>query len=156
MKTYQKHVIECQCILPILKEKKKKVYHKFAVTSILEDDKVIEKYAICNNCGILHRVYEIGKSDIMWGKEDMKSLVTTEDDVRFNLESLGHDKLVNILTKFKVDLSDWEIADFLLENSMFGNIILEREEIEENLVYKYLEIDNNTFKIKKDIQQRFF
>ena len=154
MKSYQKHLIECQCILPIFKDKKEKTYHQFVVFSTFDEDIFEEKYAICNNCGIVHKITEIGQSEILWGKEDMTSLVTTIEDIRTNLENFGHEGLVNVLTRFDLTLPDWEIAEFLIENNQSGIIVLEKEKIKENFVYKYLEFDtNNRYKIKKELQQ---
>ena len=74
-KNYFRHLIECQCILPIYKNKTKPLYHKFKVFSVIEDDQIEEKYVMCNNCKILHRVTEFNKSEIMWGVEEEKSMV---------------------------------------------------------------------------------
>ncbi len=154
-KTYVKHLIECQCILSIFKNKTKPLYHKFQVCSFLEEDKIIEKYVICNNCDIIHKVSEACKSEIMWGKENIRSLVSTIEDIRFNLDGSGFEGLSNILTQYSLEVADWEIAEFLLENKESGVIVLEKEEIENNIVYKFLEFDNNTYKIKKEIHQRY-
>ena len=154
-KSYIKHLIECQCILSIFKNKTKPLYHKFQVFSLLDEDSVIEKYVICNNCDIVHKVKEACKSEIMWGKENIKSLVTTIEDIRFNFDAMGFEGLSNILTKFNADISDWELADFLIENKECGTILLEKEEIDNNIVYKFLEFNNNKYKIKKEIQQRY-
>ena len=155
-KTYVKHLVECQCILSIFKNKTKPLYHKFQVCSFLEDDSIIEKYVICNNCDVVHKVSEVCKSEIMWGIDNIKSLVTTIEDIRFNFDSNGFEGLSNILTQFNSDISDWELADFFLENNMSGTILLEKEEIENNIVYKFIEFNNNnTYKIKKEINQRY-
>lgn len=154
MKSYQKHLIECQCILPILKDKKEKTYHKFVVFSTFDEDIFEEKYSICNNCGVVHKVTEIGHSEILWGNEDITALVTTIEDIRCNLENYGHENLVNLLARFNLDLPDWELAEFLIENNQEGIIILDKQKIKENFIYKYLEIDTNKkYKIKKEIQQ---
>ena len=73
MKDYTKHLIECQCTLKIFENKTKPLYHKFVVFSLLEDENIEEKYVTCNNCDIVHRVYDICKSEIKWGKEGYKS-----------------------------------------------------------------------------------
>jgi hypothetical protein len=154
-KSYIKHLIECQCILSIFKNKTKPLYHKFQVFSLIDDDIIAEKYVICNNCDIVHKVKEACKSEIMWGKENIKSLVTTIEDIRFNFDAMGFEDLSNILTKFNSDIFDWELADFLIENKESGTILLEKEEIDNNIVYKFLEFNNNKYKIKKEIHQRY-
>tara|TARA_B100000242_G_C43045342_1_gene487893 strand:- start:2038 stop:2511 length:474 start_codon:yes stop_codon:yes gene_type:complete len=156
MSNYIKHLIECQCILNIFKNKTKTVYHKFKVFSeINKNDEVKEKYVMCNNCDILHRVYEVCKSEIKWGNENLKSLVTTKDDIKFNLESKNQEKLVLELEKNNVDLCEWEYVDFLIENNKEGKIILNKNEIDNNIVYNILYIKGESFSIKKEIQQRF-
>ena len=69
-----KHLIECQCTLKIYKNKSKPIFHKFQVFSKLENEKIVEKYVMCNNCDILHKVTETFKSEIQWGKENFIKL----------------------------------------------------------------------------------
>jgi hypothetical protein len=152
---YIKHLIECQCTLKIYENRSKSVYHKFVVFSLLEDDQIKEKYVLCNNCDILHRVYEINKSEIKWGNEGLKSLVTTKDDVKFNLESQGFSDLANILEVNLIDTPEWEYIDYLFENEKEGNIILEKSEIDDNVNLKVLHIKNGRYKIKNELVQRY-
>ena len=153
---YIKHLVECQCTLPIFKNKTKPVYHKIPVFSkIKENDEIEEKYIICENCDIVHNVHEVFKSEIKWGIEGLKSLVVTKDDIKFNLESLGHERLVNILERNQLHISDWEIVEFLLENEASGSVILERNESDNNVIINMLLIENGRFKIKKELVQRY-
>ena len=95
MSDHIKHLIECQCVLNIFKNKTRPVFHKFKVFSqIDENDSIKEKYVICNNCDIVHRVFEVCKSEIKWGSENLKSLVTTKDDIKFNLEPRNFENIV--------------------------------------------------------------
>ena len=152
---YTKHLIECQCTLSIFKNKTRPVYHKIPVFSKIENDKVQEKYILCENCSIIHKVTELCKSEIKWGNENLKSLVTTKDDIKFNLESKNQEKLVLELEKNNIDLCEWEYVDFLIENNKEGKIILNKNEIDNNIVYNILYIKGESFSIKKEIQQRF-
>ena len=152
---YIKHLIECHCILSIYKNRTKPVYHKFPVFSIVEEDEIKEKYVLCNNCDIVHRVFEANKSEIKWGNEGHKSLVTTKEDIKFNLENQGMERLVTILELNNVDISDWELIDYLLENNLEGQVVIDKKEIENSINYKYLEIKNGKYKIKNDIVQRY-
>tara|TARA_B100000123_G_scaffold267445_1_gene240807 strand:- start:290 stop:763 length:474 start_codon:yes stop_codon:yes gene_type:complete len=152
---YVKHLIDCHCILSIYKNRTKPIYHKFPVFSILEEDSIKEKYVLCNNCDIVHKVFEINKSEIKWGNEGFKSLVTTKEDIKFNLENLGMERLVTILEVNNVDISDWELIDYLLENNLEGKVVIDKKEIEDSINYKYLEIKNGKYKIKNDIVQRY-
>jgi len=152
---YIKHLIDCHCILSIYKNRTKPLYHKFPVFSVLEEDNLKEKYVLCNNCDVVHKVTDVNKSEIKWGNEGHKSLVTTKEDVKFNLENLGMDRLVSILEVNKIDLSDWELIEYLLENNLEGKVVIDKKEIEDSINYKYLEIKNGKYKIKNDIVQRY-
>jgi hypothetical protein len=156
MSDHIKHLIECQCVLNIFKNKTRPVFHKFKVFSqIDENDSIKEKYVICNNCDIVHRVFEVCKSEIKWGSENLKSLVTTKDDIKFNLESRNFENIVIELEKNNIDLCEWEYIEYLLDNKKEGQIVLNKSEIDNNIVYNVLYIKNENFSIKKEIQQRF-
>ena len=155
--SYIKHLIECQCVLSIFKNKSKPVYHKIPVFSLIDDNGDIkEKYIACNNCGIIHRVYEVFKSEVKWGQEDVKSLIASKEDIKFNLEAQGFEKIVNLLEKSNLEISDWEMVEYLLENNTEGYVVLEKKESDNNIVCKILNInENNSFKLKKEILQRY-
>ena len=74
-----KHVVECRCVLPQYKKTSNPVYHKFVVFSILEKDKTKVSFIQCNNCGIVHKIIDLCKSEILNGKEQLSSLETIED-----------------------------------------------------------------------------
>lgn len=152
---YIKHLIECQCTLSIFKEKTKPVYHKFPVFSLLDDDNIISKYVICDNCDVIHYVNEVAKSEIKWGKENLKSLITTKEDISFNLKSknLGH--VAEILSINNCCVSDWEQCLYFVENNIEDNLVFNKEEIDNNIVVSYLEFKNNNIIIKKEILQRY-
>jgi len=89
---YEKHLIECQCTLSIFKNKNTLIYHKIPVVNFYDDNEdLMEKYIICDNCGVVHRVYEIFKSEIKWGMENLKSLVNNKEDIiqNFKLNALN-------------------------------------------------------------------
>lgn len=152
---YVKHLIDCHCILSIYKNRTKPIYHKFPVFSIIEEDNVKEKYVLCNNCDIVHKITDVNFSEIKWGNDGLKSLVTTKEDIKFNLESLGMSRLVTILEVNNIDLSDWELVEYLIENNLEGKIIIDKKEIDNSINYKYIEIKNGKYKIKNDIVQRY-
>ena len=61
-----KHLIECHCSLIIYKKRKDTVYHKFPVYSKLDkDNNIIEKIVQCNNCGVVHKITDLCKSEIL-------------------------------------------------------------------------------------------
>ena len=114
-----------------------------------------EKYIICENCDIVHKVYEVFKSELKWGIEGLNSLVLTKDDIKFNLISQGYDRLVDVLEKNQLHVSDWELTEFLIENELSGTVILEKNETDNNIIINMLSINKGKFKIKKEIVQRY-
>ena len=155
MKRGVKHLVQCHCILPQYKKQKNPIFHKFPVFSIVEGDSIKEKYVLCNNCDIVHRVYETNKSEIKWGNESYNSLVTTKEDIKFNLENQGMERLVSILEVNNIDVSDWELIDYLIENNLQGNVVINKKEIDNSINYKYLEIKDGKYKIKNEVIQRY-
>ena len=121
----QKHLIKCRCVLPQFKRQQNPPQHQFTVFSVIGDDDVVKpKYAHCPNCGIIHKVTEIAKSEIV-PKEAMGTLVTI-DDIKASLP----EGLVSILEKNQADLPSWEAAQFIYENQQWGNFVLLTTETE--------------------------
>ena len=144
-----KHLIECHCVLKLYKNVTPVVYHKFlAYSKIDEKGNIIPKYANCNNCGITHLVYEICKSEIKIGKEDISS-IRTKEDIALSLP----EKIVSVLEKYKSECVIYEEIEDVLENSFFPtSIILKREIIDESHHLKILNITgDNKFSIISDV-----
>ena len=122
-----KHLIECQCILPIFKNRNPPLFHKFSVFSIInENDEIQEKIVKCSNCGAIHKIIDICKSSILPGREDAKGVLEISD-LKISLSSA----IVNILETYKCDLASWEEAKFISDNKLWGkSIVLTREEVE--------------------------
>ena len=153
---YIKHLIECQCTLHIFKNKTTPIYHKFAVFSNLDkNDNVIPKYVMCDNCDIVHYVNEISKSEIKWGKESLKSLIVTKDDIKFNLSSLGFDNIVDILERNNLPLADWESAFYFIDNKLNATLVFNKQELDDNIVISFIEFQEGKISIKKEILQRY-
>lgn len=132
--TGQKHLIECNCILPQYKNRPDPVFHKFVVFSIIDpDDKVREKLAECPVCGIVHRVTEIGVSEITT-KESARSIRRIED-IKYTMP----ENVVGVLEANHCDLATWEEAEFIIENKLWGHyVILSSEQMDENTHGKLL------------------
>jgi len=130
-----KHMVECHCILPQFKYRESALYHKFIVFSIIDDsDTVIPKFAQCNNCGVVHRIFDICKSEIVAGKEDLNS-ITTKEEMSLSLSS----DLVDVLKTYNVDLPTWEQASFIITHKKWGeNIILSKDFINDEVTGKRL------------------
>lgn len=120
MPSGHKHMIRCRCVLSIFKKMETPPRHQFVVFSMINDENVvIPKYAQCTNCGIIHRVIEIGRSEIVAGREAMSSILTI-DDIKLSLP----EQLVAILDANKVDLPTWEAVQFMYENKQWGNFVV--------------------------------
>ncbi len=129
------HLIECQCILPQYKRAENPPFHKFVVFSVIdESDSVLEKFSQCNNCGIVHRVYDICKSDIAFGHESLHSLPSKED---FSL--MLPSSVSDMLNSYNCDLYKWENVAFIINHEKVGNkIVLAKDEIEGKVQGKFL------------------
>lgn len=149
---YIKHVIDCQCVLQIYSKVEKPIYHKFVVFSTYTDNEFDIKYVECNNCGIIHEVYNVGKSNIKTDGDKYKALVTSKEDLQYNLP----DRFVNFLAQNKVEETYlWENINYLLENKLSGNVIYNKEKIDNNVICSFINInEDGSFKISKETFQR--
>lgn len=122
-----KHLVQCHCMLPQFRNNPVPVFHKFIVFSIIDDeDQVISKVVECNNCGAVHKVSELGKSNIVIGREDLRSVITIQD-IQLSLP----DNVSQILKSYNADITTWEEVQFGLENEEWGKeIVLTREEVQ--------------------------
>ena len=104
--------------------------------SIIDDaDTAVPKHAKCNNCGVIHNVYDIGKSEILPGQET--GAVMEKEDIQLMLP----DSLKNILVSYDCDVATWENVLFVLQNAKFPcNIVLDKKEEEGIVSGKMLEI----------------
>ncbi|MHA2039457.1 MAG: hypothetical protein ACW98X_23780 [Promethearchaeota archaeon] len=121
------------------------LFHKFPVFSILdEEDNVTPKHVFCNNCGVLHYVEELCKSSFVLNKEDTQSVRTVED-----IKLSFPDKLIDVLEKYKCDISVWEEIEFMMENDIHGKpVVIHRETEAEKVAGKFITIQKNEkFKI---------
>ena len=106
-----KHLVQCHCILPQYRKMKDPVFHKFVVFSTIDNnDNVEPKNVQCNNCGVIHKVFDICKSEILHSKEDLKTLISKKD-----IQMMLPNKLSEILDSYDVDLPTWEQAHFIIK-----------------------------------------
>ena len=108
------------------------------VFSIIDDsDTVLPKYAQCNNCGVVHKIYDICKSEILAGKDEIRTLCTLED-----ISLTIPEDIRGVLDSYKVDLPIWEQVQFILKNKKWGeSIILRKEDLDDETQGKMLIID---------------
>lgn len=148
-----RHLVECRCVLPQFKNRTDPPKHKFIVFSILdENDNVDSKYAQCNNCGLVHKVIDICKSEIQPGKENSSSILTI-DDIKLSLPR----DLSYILEKYRLELPSWEQAQFIVENKRWGEfIVLEQEDDGDTKQGKYVRIlGESFFKVENFSREEF-
>mgnify|MGYP003148429700 CR=1 FL=1 len=144
-----KHLVECHCKLVIFKNIDHDIYHKFPVYSkINEYGKIIEKFRKCNNCDALHKIYDIGKSEIFPGKDQSETIMKIED-FKYSLDSI----IFNFLKDNNSDISNYyHIKDIIEEKRWGENVVIKRDIIDEKTQVKYITIESkNNFKIKNNI-----
>ena len=140
MQVGHKHLIECRCILSQFQKMRNPPLHKFIVFSILEDDVMLPKLAQCNNCGIVHKVIDFCKSEIVRGKEHANSIISI-DEVKQSLPS----KLCDALSSYDIDLPTWEAIKFIIENERWGeHVVLSTDDTDGMRQGKYLRILGKT------------
>ena len=122
-----KHIIECRCILPTLKNRIDPPLHKFIVFSVINDnDAINEKYSQCNNCGIVHKIIDLCQSEIIHSREDLKSALTIED-IKFTLP----ESVTNILEIYDCDLATYEHVKFMYDFNVKDEFTILTKEMDE-------------------------
>jgi hypothetical protein len=121
------------------------------VFSLVDDsDTTIPKYAQCNNCGIVHKVYDLCKSEIISGKDETRAIKSIED-IGFSIPS----DLCDLLNTYNCDLATWEQVKHSLDYKIFGeNIILTKELVDTEVTGKVLVIKaKDMFSIESYIEE---
>ena len=145
MPTGLKHLIRCRCVMPQFKNLPEPPVHQFVVFSIVDDSDVVKsKFSQCNNCGVIHKVVDICKSEIIQNRESMGSLINI-DDIKPSLPQ----NLVAILESNGADLATWEASQFIFENEKWGEFVVLNSDAESGLRQgKYVQIiGKNLFKV---------
>jgi len=144
-----RHLVQCHCILPQYRGNENPIFHKFTVFSVIdENDNVESKFQQCPNCGVVHKIFDICKSEILIGSESGYSLTTIED-----LKISIPEKISDILEKNKCDISVWENVDHILQNELWGQkVSLVRDRVNESVVTKFLRIDGES-RLKIETQE---
>jgi len=115
-----KHLLECHCVLPQFRHRNTTVYHKFVVFSIVDDsDTVVSSLAQCNNCGTVHRVFDICKSEILSGKDESRA-IEKKEDISLSLPS----SLVELFDSYRLELPDYQYARFIFENDLWNTTLV--------------------------------
>lgn len=141
MRSGQKHLVKCRCILSQFKGRPDPPFHRFIVFSkIDEEGHVVPKYVQCNNCGIVHKVVDVCKSEVISSKESMSSVVTVDD-----IRPCVHPNLAGILEKNMADLPTWEACQHAVDNQLWGETVILTTDIEQDTrTGKYVRILGET------------
>lgn len=145
MATGLKHLITCRCVLPQFKRAPNPPSHQFTVFSAFEDDGTPRvRFSQCNNCGIVHKVLDVCRSEIV-AREAMNSIPTITD-----IKAGMPEQLTRLLEGSDADLATWEAAQFILENKQWGNYVVLGTDEENGLRQgKYVRILGETlFKVE--------
>ena len=121
-----KHLVQCHCVLPQYRKMKNPIFHKFVVYSQQDDTGAVkEKFSRCNNCEAVHRVYDLCKSEIAVGLDEIDSIMTIQDII----PSLP-EKVAAILKENNSDLATFENVEDVIFNERWGEqIVLSRKSI---------------------------
>lgn len=147
MPSGQKHLVKCTCILPQFRQSKDPPQHRFTVFSIInDDDTIVPKVAQCPNCGVIHRVTDIGVSIVVHGKDASSALITLVD-----VKGSTPEHLRNALEANNADLPTWEAVQFAYEQKNWQNdiIVLSSEEQDGTRQGKYMRLlSDSLYEIK--------
>ena len=142
-----KHLIQCHCVLPQYRNASPQIFHKFVVFSLVEDDQVKEKIVQCNNCGVLHRILDHCRSEILFGKEESASIRTVED-----IELSIPERLAAYLKSQNIDIATWEQVEWLVEGAQESEVVIRRDEQGGRTNLKILTIKKDgTFRTRNEI-----
>ena len=148
-----KHLVQCHCILPQFRKMKDPIFHQFVVFSVIDDDDAVTiKYAHCNNCGAVHKVYDLCKSEIVIGKESIKSMMTKED-----IRPCLPPNIVSVLETYHCDLSTWEEVQFILEKGIqAASVVLVKDNLKDETQGKVLKLlGQSKIKIESFVRNDF-
>lgn len=140
-KDYIKHLVQCKCILPQFRKVQDPPLHKLIVFSEIDEfGMLIPSFAQCFNCGIVHKVVEVGISEIM-KKETLPSILTVAE-IKNNLP----EKLIELLSQYELDIATWQEIKWILDNEAWGrSIILIKEKLDGMIIGKSLQIIGTSF-----------
>ena len=146
-----KHLVQCHCTLPQFRNRSEPLFHKFTVFSKIDDNgEILTKFSVCENCGVVHKVYDLCKSELLMGVEDNGSVVSIRD-IKPSLPK----NIVEILESYNCDLATWENVKFIFEEKRWGDIIiLKKDKLGDSVQIKSIIIEENgSFKIESHIRQ---
>ncbi len=146
-----KHLIQCHCVLPQYRNLEIPVFHKFVVFSKVDDrEDIIPKLCKCNNCGVIHKVFDFCKSELAYGIDESFA-ISSQEDIRENLST----RVCDILDSHKCDIATWEQVDDIFSNQIWNaSVIISRQTVAGSTQIKSLTIKSpEKFKIETHLRQ---
>lgn len=112
-------------------------FHHFPVFSVIDDNDQVElKYAQCTNCGIIHKVFDLCRSEILHGKEALQTLPRL-DEIKLALSP----EIRALLETQGVDITVYEQLVFIMDNRQWNEIVVLSTEFEGTTrTVKYLQV----------------
>ncbi len=96
---------------------------------------MIPSLAQCPNCGVVHKVREVGVSDVL-RKEDLGSVLSVEE-LKGNLP----EKMQAALTGYDLEYHQLREIQWILENQAWGrSVVLVKDMSEQIVTGKYIQI----------------
>ena len=134
----EKHLIQCHCVLPQFRKRPEPIFHKFVVFSNTDESgNIIPKITKCNNCGVLHKVIDFCKSEMVYGIDESFATITMAD-----LINQIPDNISEVLESHKCDIATWEQISDIIQSKEWGTpSVIARDEISGITQVKLLIID---------------
>lgn len=131
-----KHLIQCKCILLQFRRMPDPPFHKFVVFSEIDSNALIVPSLVqCPNCGVVHKIKEVGLSEIL-RKEDAPSILTIEE-----IKSSLPKKIVEGLSGYNLELHQWMEVRWIIDNEKWGRTVILTKDSADGLVSgKYVQI----------------
>ena len=146
-----KHTISCLCVLPQFRKRANPPFHQFVVFSVVDDSDVIEpKLVECNNCGVIHRIIDLCKSEVVTSRDELTTL--TKKDIGYMIPQ----QVSELLESYGCDLATWEQALFIINEKKWNSfLVLDRSATDEGSDGKILRFKNeNKYMIEPFIDRR--
>lgn len=118
MNSGMKHTIQCLCVLPQYRTRPNPPYHEFVVFSEFESDEFVQKHAECNNCGVIHKITGLCKSEIEIDRHEL-CILGIED-----IDTMLPKQVSSVLKSYQCDLPSWEHALFIINEEKWGEFIV--------------------------------
>jgi len=136
-----KHLIECHCVLPQFRNRDNVIYHKFVVYSKFDSESdIVSRFINCNNCGTLHKIIDICKSEIVPGIENSISSLS-EDDI----SKIIPERMSKILNDHKCDIATFEqVLDVINSEEWNTPVIISKQSIKGSTQIKTMTILNKS------------